>query len=1299
MRTLFDLIPAIVLLATCCTPREVEQTAVPAPGSTSFCAYFAETKTGYTIDESAKKAVFSWLKGDRIDVAVSNGSTFLPVAFAAEESGTNVTFRDGVENANSLSSIRESAPGAVLSDWAFYPSLSDPAAIANNYGIFWELQNERKTVRLPQSYSYVSDNPLAPVPLFGLRDSKGDYAFSPMTAVLAVPVSGITKDMDFISISSEKVALSGEFTLQTGEDCGTLLSCEPAFEADRTATIEFKDLEGDYTFYFCIPAGTVPAGLTIACGCVSDPAGQLKLTTSAPATFTRGRILRCQQLSFGASSDWEVVTTDGRFLDDFLWSMHSSFTSGVYIPVTIERSVSNPATFRIANPYKTACSVFSYTPHTEGIVADPYLVFTVASDGKITFDPFRTGIEDKDTGGRPIMLNHAVTWNSSRTGKESRVLWFSSMDPTLPVSAQLACVYSDPDDASYYYTRDGEGTSHTDRVHILFSDEPEPQETWDTVGTGRFLDEFFWKYNGFPPFAVPVEVSRSSNNPDNYRIPNPYLLANKAFMRNGYSGDEFLYFSIDASGAVSYEPFTTGMTLTISGTLNDRNYAIKMGSNKSATKVVSGSASAPCEIQMGSVYYDSNDESHYYTRDTYDLKHLYFPAYYSGETWTDFSDGTYSDVTYDKAINGSSAIGSVPVVIQRSSLDGNRYRIANPYRNNVESSLLRSAYDEYLYFNTGAGDLVFFETFRPGLAMNPSVNSAYELGIAHPAGSNLLGYSQGGSDFTGSSVLGTKSDGTPKKVQLGAHYYDIAGPTPGYCYTRQGTAWPNDRIYISFNSDDAVTVEHNRIPVRPQFHNPVAFLSIPSGTLQKMVVKVIGSDLSKVRGLRLYQAGWMDSGYVAPDANGIITMTSFTNPTISGSVDLNFWIDEVTIGSSFRFDIQEVVVSGESFTVKQDNTIVHTPGVVVNNGGDVENVRGSAETVASFRIPALVTSNAGTLIAAYDVRYAHSGDLQADIDVGMKRSTDGGKTWSDLKLIMDMGEYGGLAQNQNGIGDPCLLVDENTGRIFCFAVWTHGHLYDSDPRSLAWASTGYEIAETPQFMMVYSDDDGLTWTAPINITTQVKLPEWRMTFQGPGRGITMKDGTLVVPIQHQEGDSKIMHNLYPLNSGIMYSKDHGATWHATNLAHTVTSECAVAEIEPGVLMLSMRDETDSHYRRVFTTTDLGVSWTAHSTNGKVYEQSACEASLLHVDASANSLGQDILLMSNPQGTEGWRSAITIQASLDHGATWTHKYLLDPGGSLGYSCLTMIDENTVGVLYESPRASILFQAVPLSDIIR
>ncbi|MBQ2091387.1 MAG: exo-alpha-sialidase, partial [Bacteroidales bacterium] len=96
-------------------------------------------------------------------------------------------------------------------------------------------------------------------------------------------------------------------------------------------------------------------------------------------------------------------------------------------------------------------------------------------------------------------------------------------------------------------------------------------------------------------------------------------------------------------------------------------------------------------------------------------------------------------------------------------------------------------------------------------------------------------------------------------------------------------------------------------------------------------------------------------------------------------------------------------------------------GVVVRNAGD--------DGVAAYRIPGLVTSNAGTLVACYDIRHNNSLDLQEDIDIGVSRSTDGGRTWGPMIVAMDMGTWGGRPQGENGIGDPAILVDRQTGRI------------------------------------------------------------------------------------------------------------------------------------------------------------------------------------------------------------------------------------------------------------------------------
>lgn len=188
----------------------------------------------------------------------------------------------------------------------------------------------------------------------------------------------------------------------------------------------------------------------------------------------------------------------------------------------------------------------------------------------------------------------------------------------------------------------------------------------------------------------------------------------------------------------------------------------------------------------------------------------------------------------------------------------------------------------------------------------------------------------------------------------------------------------------------------------------------------------------------------------------------------------------------------------------------------------------------------------------------------------------------------------------------------------------------------------------------------------------------------------MRDGTLVFAIQFIDRD-RMPH------AGIMYSKDHGETWHIHNPARPNTTEAQVAEVEPGVLMLNMRDNRGGA-RAVMTTKDLGRTWTEHVSHRTSLREPVCMASLIAVPAQKNVLGKDLLLFSNPDTTDG-RHDITIKASLDGGVTWPYKLLLDEGDGWGYSCLTMIDPETVGILYESSVAHMTFQTVELKDIVR
>ena len=358
--------------------------------------------------------------------------------------------------------------------------------------------------------------------------------------------------------------------------------------------------------------------------------------------------------------------------------------------------------------------------------------------------------------------------------------------------------------------------------------------------------------------------------------------------------------------------------------------------------------------------------------------------------------------------------------------------------------------------------------------------------------------------------------------------------------------------------------------------------------------------------------------------------------------------------------------------------------------------------VDTYRIPGLVTTNAGTLVAVYDIRYNNSKDLQEDIDIGMSRSTDGGRTWEPMRVIMDMGEYGGLPQNLNGAGDPSILYDHTTNTLWVAALWMSGSAPD---KMLWWASQpGMTPQETGQFILVKSTDDGLTWSEPINITSQIKDPAWQLLLQGPGRGITLADGTLVFPAQFKAdvGVKALDGGQYTCHSTVVYSRDGGVSWQIGTGAKSNTTEAQVVQLSDGTLMLNMRDDRnradkgETNGRAVAVTADLGKSWAIHPSSNSALPEPNCMASLIAADVKTGSAGKRVLFFSNPADKSS-RIKMTVRMSADDGMTWPAANAIEiyaPQG-YGYSCLTMVDEEHVGILYEGTK-ELYFQKIPVGD---
>ncbi|HMR85437.1 MAG TPA: sialidase family protein, partial [Niabella sp.] len=227
-----------------------------------------------------------------------------------------------------------------------------------------------------------------------------------------------------------------------------------------------------------------------------------------------------------------------------------------------------------------------------------------------------------------------------------------------------------------------------------------------------------------------------------------------------------------------------------------------------------------------------------------------------------------------------------------------------------------------------------------------------------------------------------------------------------------------------------------------------------------------------------------------------------------------------------------------------------------------------------------------------------------------------------------------------------------------------------------------------------SDDDGRTWSDPVNITAQVKKPIWHLYFQGPGNGIAMQNGTLVFPSQYWDESKKPG----TPHASIIYSNDHGKTWKSGIGAKSNTTESQVVETKPGVLMLNMRDNRGS-YRSIATTKDYGKTWLEHPTSYNALPDPVCMASIIKAKVKVKGVIKEVLFFSNMNNSDA-RDHLTIKASLDLGETWlpAHKLLIDERKSYGYSALVQVDENTIGILYEGVR-DLNYVNVPVSDIIQ
>jgi len=336
----------------------------------------------------------------------------------------------------------------------------------------------------------------------------------------------------------------------------------------------------------------------------------------------------------------------------------------------------------------------------------------------------------------------------------------------------------------------------------------------------------------------------------------------------------------------------------------------------------------------------------------------------------------------------------------------------------------------------------------------------------------------------------------------------------------------------------------------------------------------------------------------------------------------------------------------------------------------------------SFRIPALTVTKKGSVLAFCEARKNGSGDC-GDIDLVVRRSLDNGQTWGEQIVIWDDGP--------NTCGNPCSVVDSATGTIWLLSTWNRG----DDPEKNIIARTS---KDTRRIFVTSSKDDGVTWSAPREITASVKRPEWRWYATGPGSGIQLQrglhKGRIIIPCDHVD-QSKTYY------SHVIYSDDRGDSWRlGGNTPQHGVNECMAVELCDGALMLNMRNDgpgARNTNRQVAISRDDGLTWEKQYTDPQLPEP-RCQAAI-HRYAWPEREGSGTVVFSNPADARN-RTNLTVRASDDDGKTWSRQMCLHSGPS-AYSDLAVLASGEIACLYEcgekSPYESIRFARFRLTAL--
>ena len=291
----------------------------------------------------------------------------------------------------------------------------------------------------------------------------------------------------------------------------------------------------------------------------------------------------------------------------------------------------------------------------------------------------------------------------------------------------------------------------------------------------------------------------------------------------------------------------------------------------------------------------------------------------------------------------------------------------------------------------------------------------------------------------------------------------------------------------------------------------------------------------------------------------------------------------------------------------------------------------------TYRIPALIVAADGSLLAFCEGRKNNAKD-SGDIDLLLRRSSDEGQTWSEVQVLADDAE--------NTMGNPCPVVDSATGKVWLLYCRNNDTVH-----------------------VMHSDDHGVNWSEPSDITEDVKSKDWDTWYAtGPGHGIQRQSGRLLIPCDHREGEVKHSH--------VIFSDDQGKTWQRGGSLEGDTDECQAVELEDASVYLNMRSYRGENCRAAAWSQDGGVTWSPVESVPALVEP-VCQASLVRL-SSGTTDSKNRVLFSNPAAKK--RKNLSVRISYDECRTWTEGKTLHAGPS-AYSDLAVTPSGTIVCLYE------------------